>query len=46
MSTNRRTRAWPVRAQLTPELIALFARLETVSVRRRNSQEFKDSEKS
>jgi hypothetical protein len=28
MTTNRRTRSWPLRAEITPEVVALFLELE------------------
>lgn len=33
MSTNRRTRSWPLRAEITPEVLELFLELEGVSDR-------------
>jgi hypothetical protein len=33
MTTNRRTRSWPLRAEITPEVVALFLELDGMSER-------------
>jgi hypothetical protein len=33
MSTNRRTRSWPLKTEITPEALALFLELEGMSDR-------------
>jgi hypothetical protein len=42
MSTNRRTRSWPLRAEITPEAIALFLELERAHTNPRTDPNLQD----
>ena len=42
MSTNRRTRSWPLRAEITPEALALFLELERARQNPRTDPKLQD----